>query len=238
MTARPPGAPDDPGRELRDRFSVAEVLNTVCHDVRATLSVTAGSATELGAPDYGPLTDMQRQLVAIIQRGNVRLARLAGNLMALAELWDGTLEVHAAPTDVVALVRQTADDLRKQDSGSRVQLELAAAPASATVAVDPDQFRQVLSNLLGLAFSLARSRVAVTITDAGDSVELAVEDDGPERKRTQPSSAIKRVSSTELALAVCEGLLRAHGGSLEVASPLGAAGGCRTVARIPRSGPA
>lgn len=223
----------DPGSVARERFSVSEILNTVCHDIRATLSVTAGSATELGSSEHGPLTAMQEQLVGIIQRGNARLARLAGNLMHLSELWDGSLELRRTRADLVPMVRQAVEELARQDPGNRAHFDLRLPAAPVEAAVDPERFRQVMANLLGLAFAVAQRRVGVSLTARPGEVELVVEDDGPERRRTSRQDGLKRVSSTELALAVCEGLVLAHGGTLELESPAGPGGGSRSRARLP-----
>jgi len=212
---------------LRERFSVPEVLNTVCHDVRATLSVTAGSATELGSPEYGPLNDVQQQLVAIIQRGNLRLARLAGNLAQLSELWEGSLELRPSRADLAALVRQTLDELRRQDPQSKIVCEVSLPDQPLTAQLDIERTRQVLVNILGIALSVAHGRVTVSLAASNGAAVLRVEDDGPERRRTVPREGIKRVSSTELALAVSEGLLFAQGGTLTLESPTSGPGGCR-----------
>jgi signal transduction histidine kinase len=225
----------DPGAQLRARFGVAEMLNTICHDVRATLSVTAGSAAELTSPDCGPLTDMQRQLISIIQRGNIRLARLAGNLMVLADLWDGTLELRPTRVDAAALVREAVDELGRQDPANRARFDLRLPDAAVTLDLDVERFRQMLANVLGIAFAVAHTVVTVSLAQTPDAVELTVEDDGPERRRGPATTAAKRVSSTELAMSVCEGLIRAQGGSLIIESPVSAKGGARSITRLPKA---
>jgi len=224
--------PSDPGEALRARFSVPEVFNTICHDVRAALSVTAGSAGELASGAHGPLNPMQTQLLGMIQRGNLRLSRLAGNLMVLSDLWDGTLELRLARIDATRLVRELVDELRRDDPQCRAELVVKCPPGPVEATLDPERVRQVLANLLGMAMNVALKRVAVELTVEPAGLVLTVEDDGPERKPA-PKSELKRVSSAELALSVCDGLVRAHRGELRNETPLGPKGGFRTILSLP-----
>lgn len=222
---------DQAGAQLRERFSVPEILNTICHDVRASLSVTAGSASELASEEYGELSDMQRQLVGIVQRGNSRLGRLAGNLMFLSELWEGISELRPTRLDLRQLVSQTIDELRRQDPTSRVRCELELPKEPLFVLADPERLRQVLVNVFGIALAVAHAHVSVSLRERENGVELVVDDDGPTRRQTSVEG-VKRVSSTELAIAVSVGLLELMGGSLSVETPRSAAGGCRTVMAV------
>lgn len=109
----------NPGQAVHGRLTVSELLNTICHDVRATLAVTAGSAAELSAPECGPLSEIQRQLVGIIQRGNMRLTRLANNLMYLSEVWDGRPETRSTSINLCTFLEQALSDLQRVDSSIR-----------------------------------------------------------------------------------------------------------------------
>ncbi len=207
--------------ELRERFSVAEVLNTVSHDIRAALAVTSGAAQEL-AGGQSP-AELQRQLVGMIQRGNDRLARLAGNLVHLADLWEGRLQLQLARTALTPLVSQVVEELR-QKQAARLRLELAPPAAEVWGMIDAERTRQVVGNVLGWALASARALVTVTLTAEPGGVVL-IDDDGP--PRGDPGQALgdahKRVSSVALAYAVSEAVLRAQGGSFvtEAGKPSG-----------------
>jgi signal transduction histidine kinase len=228
-------APTDPselGDLLRARFSVPEVLNTVCHDVRAALSVTSGSAGELATGDHGPLNEMQTQLLGMIQRGNLRLSRLAGNLMVLSDLWDGTLSLRLARVDAPRLVSELVAELRRNDPLCRAEIAVSCPPSPVEVTLDAERVRQVLANLISTSMSVAQRRVSVTLTVQPARLEVTVEDDGPERKPAAKSE-LKRVSSAELALAVCDGLVLAHGGELRTETPVTPKGGFRSIVVLP-----
>jgi signal transduction histidine kinase len=223
-----------PSEQFRERFSVPELLDTICHDVRATLAVTAGSATELGSTAYGPLSDVQRQLVAIIQRGNGRLARLANNLMQISDLWAGQLEPKPTRCDLRNLVAQLLEETQRADTPGRIHTRLELPTEPVEVQVDLERTRHALANPIGIAMAVARRELTIGLFIKESTAELVVEDDGPDRTQGRRPQGAKRVSSTELALAVSQALLALQGGELTAESPLTKAGGCRVVIRLPR----
>ncbi len=226
---------------LRARFSCTDVFNTICHDVRAALAVTTGSATELASPDYGALSEMQGQLLAMIQRGNARLARLAANLMQLAELWDGAFEARHSRTDISSLLQRVCTEVQRNEA-SRVGLS-CTAQGDLFAVVDPDVTHHVLANVIGTALAVARNEVSVVASGDAGAIEIVVTDDGPERptgRDRQPGGGPgKRVSSTALAYSISEALMQAQGGTLSLASPTSEEthSGCRAAFVLPRPKP-
>lgn len=108
--------------------------------------------------------------------------------------------------------------------------------------VDGDyvQLRQVLSNLLENAARHAPpgSTVRVGAREAGDMVELRVDDEGPrllpfDRSRLfEPFRRGQGSSSSGVGLAVCKAIVEAHGGRIDATTVPG--GGARFSVRLPR----
>jgi two-component system, OmpR family, phosphate regulon sensor histidine kinase PhoR len=217
--------PAEGATSAHQRFSLAEILNTVSHDIRAALAVTSGAAHELANNQRAALGDVERQFVAMIQRGNDRLARLATNLVHLADLADGQLDLHRVRTALNTLVRQVTDELR-QKYGARIRLEVVIPEAEVFALVDAERTRQVMGSILGWALASARQVVTVRL---GNDGLVTIEDDGPprgDRGRAVGEGGGKRVSSVALAYATAEGVLAAQGGSFATES-LGPTSGFR-----------
>jgi two-component system sensor histidine kinase KdpD len=117
------------------------------------------------------------------------------------------------------------------------------------VLVDPVRLDQVLTNLLDNARSYAAaSPVQVVARRAGDSVELRVVDHGPgipdpERERVFDQfyrvERGRRPEGTGMGLAICRGIVEAHGGTLRVeATPGGGASFVLTLPVLPPPAPA
>lgn len=116
-----------------------------------------------------------------------------------------------------------------------ISVESTPGSASACVLADAQQIQQVLLNLLKNALDahqaagLAHAPITLTIDRRGDSVALAVRDQGPpladtERARLFEPFYTTRPDGLGLGLAICRGIAEAHGGALQ-AHPADAADG-------------
>jgi two-component system sensor histidine kinase KdpD len=140
--------------------------------------------------------------------------------------------------------------VRRARAGSRQRVDVDLPEELAPVLVDPVRLDQVLTNLLDNARSYAAtSPVQVTARQAGDTVELRVVDHGPgipgpERERVfdqfyRLKGGGRRPEGTGMGLAICRGIVQAHGGTLRVeTTPGGGASFVLTLPVSPRPAPA
>ena len=107
----------------------------------------------------------------------------------------------------------------------------ASVPADLTLAIDPDQIRQVLVNLFTNASQALKGRgqLWVEATPSGDGgARLRVRDDGPgipaeDRARIFEALYTTKAKGSGLGLGLCRRIMEAHGGAIGVeASPAGA----------------
>jgi len=188
------------------------------------------------------------------------LARTIDGLLLLARSEEGHLQLAAQRLDVGALCRTLAEMYGPvcQEQGLRLEVD-ANAPGEAYA--EPALLLRAVGNLIDNAIThsprggLIRLAAAPSAAPDSDWVEIEVADSGPgvplaDRERiferfvrVQPASmgggtagtALRR-SGSGLGLAIARGLLRAHGGELELGEA--AQGGARFVARLPRVAPA
>ena len=166
-------------RELRDVINGLEGFNRqVSHDLRGPLGGIGGLAQlSLEALQRGDAAAAQRLLSPIPQQ--VALAsRLVEALLTLARSGEATL--NKVPLDVERLAREVTDGLQHGVASERAPVvEIGALPR---VEGDETLLRAVLTNLIGnaLKFTAGRSdaRVRVSGERAGDTVTLAVADNG------------------------------------------------------------
>jgi signal transduction histidine kinase len=199
--------------------------------------LAAGLAHELGTP-----IQIVQMRTRMIERGEVDPEDVTENARLIAAQTERMSHIirqlldFARPraplkvrTDLSALVTRTASLLepiaRKQGKSIDV---ISASPTLATV--DPDQFQQVLTNLLLNALHASRSGgcVRVDVTRNSDEAVLRVSDDGdgiaPDAlvHLFEPFFTTKpHGEGTGLGLSVAHGIVQEHGGRIEVESPPG-----------------
>ncbi|MEI8254097.1 MAG: ATP-binding protein, partial [Deltaproteobacteria bacterium] len=144
--------------------------------------------------------------------------------------------LHLVPTDVSALVADTVAKLNTTGEIRQCDVRLEIAPA--TIDIDPLRMRQVLTNLLrnGAQAMGGAGRIDVVGRDLGESYELTVGDEGPGIAPEMRASlfepfATNRSGGTGLGLAVCDGIVRTHGGEITVADRT--SGGSLFTLRLP-----
>ena len=154
------------------------------------------------------------------------------------------------PTDLVALVERFASFLRPEASAAGVKLEVVIeGEALPMLTVDPDQIRQALLNLSKNALDALKSvqgerllRIVVARDGAPNALKLRVEDNGPGFPEALRGQLFKpfvtdKAHGTGLGLAVTRDIARAHGGQINIESPLAmpgtGPGGARVAITLP-----
>jgi signal transduction histidine kinase len=221
-------------REARTRAERAirmrdDVLGIVAHDLRNPVNVIAVSAAtmlELPLPE-----DQRVRQLEIIRRSARELDRLISDLLDVTRIESGNFAIELTRVHVRALLDETLQQFEAQARGRHVALGLEAAADLPPVAADRDRLVQVVSNLLdnALKFTPAHGRVVVRARRLDKAVEIAVEDSGPGISAEHLPRVFDRFwqadrtsrSGAGLGLAICKGLIEAHGGRIQVDSALG-----------------
>jgi PAS domain S-box-containing protein len=231
------------GTEARDRMEQvhADLIATVAHELRSPLTGIKGfTATLLHRWDL--FSDEQRKfMLEAVDADADRLTRLIAELLDVARIDSGRVQLKRLPTDLAALIRHRVDaQVAAGRPAADYVLDLVAdAPE---VWVDPDKIGQVLDNLLENAVKHGEPPVTVSLGHDPDGVVLAVSDEGPGVPEHQAHRVFGRFwkgpdrsSSTGLGLYVVRGLVEAHGG--RVALVPAPTGGARFVVVLPLGDP-
>ena len=209
----------------------AEFLGMVSHELRAPLTSIKGSAASvLDAAPALPQAEML-QFFRIIDEQADHMRGIIGNLLDAGRIEAGTLSVDSEPLEVATLVDRARNTFLS--GGGRHTVHIDLPPDLPRVMADRERIVQVLNNLLSNAarHSPESSPIRVEAAREGVHVTVSVCDEGrgvpPEvlaqlfRKHVALAggNAEGGVGATGLGLAVCKGLVEAHGGRIRAASP-------------------
>lgn len=218
-------------RLARDRF-----FSAMSHDLRTPIAAIVGYSELLSDGIVGELTDKQHEMVERISQVAAHLSEMVNDILDLAKLDAGRLELHAEPVPLEELVREAVlavePQARAKDLPVRLEMD---GVGDETVLVDPPRARQILMGLLANAVRFtAEGEVRVTAGITGTRTRVTVRDSGPglpagseeavfeEFPQLSGGRGRKQETGSGVGLAVSRRLARAMGGDLTVENTPGA----------------
>lgn len=213
----------------------SEFLANMSHELRTPLNSIIGFADLMYRGEVGPLEETHREYLGDILTSGKHLLTLINDLLDLAKIEAGRLDLRLQPVDVACIAREVCDLMRNLASDREIDLVIETDPRLGTATVDPDRLRQMLFNYVSNAikFSETGTRVVVRVRTSGeDSFRVEVEDEGmgipsddvqrlfKDFEQLDGGSA-KKHAGTGLGLALTKRLAEAHGGHVGAQSAPG-----------------
>lgn len=216
--------------QAREALTLAEserlrtaLFNSLSHDLRTPLASIIGAVTGLLEGDcvYSPAARLD--LLQTIHQGAIRMNRFVNNLLDMARLESGMLQLKKEWCDVQDVIGVAVS--RMGETLTNRPLKIHVEPDLPLIQADFVLIEQVLINLLdnALKYSQPGSEIAISARQTGKHLTISVADRGqqiPEEDLAKIFDKFYRlnsplqVSGTGLGLAICKGLIEAHGGTI------------------------
>jgi signal transduction histidine kinase len=158
------------GELLAANRAKSEFLANISHELRTPLNAIVGFADLLREGVYGELNARQTGPVQRIEASATHLRQLVDQILDLAKITAGRLEVHVEPIDLRPFVLDVASEVEPLINEKGLSLSIAVGATLPRVRTDPSHLRQILVNLIGNAVkytpqgavAVRARRVAVT----------------------------------------------------------------------------
>ena len=238
---------EDRARHTQSQIEIerarSALLSSVSHDLRTPLTAITGAATTLRDDASGALgASTRRELAETIADEAQRLHRSIANLLDVTRLESGTLQVHKEWHSVEEVVGAALTRLGPELDGRTIQVSLTGLPL---IPMDDILFEQVVRNLVDNAMRHSGNDEPVLIHGQFEDHELRLEvsDSGRGLTEEEESRVFEKFyrgrgasnrGGAGLGLAICRGIVEAHGGTIEAANR--AAGGAVFTVRLPVEG--
>ena len=217
--------------QAKDKF-----LATMSHELRTPLNAIIGFTGLLLMKLPGPLTPDQEKQLSMVQSSGKHLLSLINDLLDLAKIESGNVQMQLAPVAFRPIVEEVATTLRPDAEGKGLRLELKLPPADVMANTDRRALQQILINLLNNAIKFTEAgSVAICVEkidrDGASWWSVSVKDTGmgisyKDQERLfnpfmQVGLARTRSEGTGLGLYLCKKLADLIGGRIEVESEFG-----------------
>jgi len=206
-----------------------ETLAVVSHDLRSPLAtVQAVGELLIDVP-----LDVERRNAQLrnMLRASARMERLIRDLLDIARIDGGGLDVRPSPMPASTLLSRGHEAMAARAEGAEVTLTLTDAAEGAEVVADGDRIQQVWENLISnaLRHTSRGGRIELGAERRGEQVAFRVRDTGegiPAEALPQLFDRFWRADQPRrdgagLGLTIVRGIVEAHGGTVEVASEVG-----------------
>jgi PAS domain S-box-containing protein len=209
-------------REL-DRMK-SSLISTVSHELRTPLAAIKGYVSTMLAEDVEWDRASQHEFLTIISDESDRLTDLVNNLLDLSRIEAGSLKLSRENCDITETLNRAAKQARLMPEN---KFEVHVQGKLPRLYADPTRLESILRNLIENAVKYGGecATIRVEVSRQNGEFLFRVSDDGPgisENERQHIFESFYRVddslarptSGAGLGLAICQGLVRAHGGRI------------------------
>lgn len=227
-------------REMARRFNqMADALATqrqdqlaflggVAHDLKNPLSALRLSVALIAPGQPLPAEPKIRRTMDLVERQIAQMERMVGDLLDMARIESGQLELQFQVRDAGALVREVVELFEATSPQHELAVQIPAGEI--LLKCDPVRMAQVLSNLISNAikYSPGGTRIEVALARHAETLSLSVTDHGigiSDQDQRHMFEPFRRFTSTKgqipgvgLGLFMVRQIVRAHGGHIDVQS--------------------
>ncbi len=223
------------------------LLDMAAHDLRNPLHIITLLASGLSRQCRDKLTAEELGLLEKILQTAHNMGRLLNNILEVSRATPQPSRLQLQSIDLAELIRERIDSIAPLAGAKDIRIDFHRAVDAATASCDLVRVQQVMDNLLAnaLKFSPRGSRVRITLSGAGNVLQVEVADEGPgiaaaeleqifqpfTRGSTRPTEG---EASSGLGLAICRGIIQAHKGQIWAEN--GATGGAAIKFLLPAAG--
>ena len=230
-------------RERAEAFETADRLKTefvrnVSYQLRSPLQTILGYGEFLQTEQIGDLNETQRDKVDAICEASNHLNGLIGNILELALIEAGRMDLELSEVDLAALVEDAVSIGVTNAADTEVEVVANVTGELGKITADEKRIRQILFNLVSnaLRFTDAGGKVVISAERMDGTAKLTVKDNGRGIAPADQATRFDSFTSSDqrgagLGLSLVKHFVQLHGGNVGIKSEPG--GGTEVVCWLP-----
>lgn len=225
----------------------SEFLANMSHELRTPLNAILGFSEITKNQLFGKASDKYTEYAGDIFNSANLLLALISDILDLAKIEAGRMELYEEPVDVGLVVEAATALMRQKIDAAKLRITTDVAPDVSPIRGDELKLKQIILNLLSNAVKFTPEGGTISVTalrDKDDNVEIAVHDSGigiapgDISKALEPfgqieNSLTRSRAGTGLGLPLTKALAELHGGNFALTSEL--ARGTTAIITLPRT---
>jgi len=222
-----------------------QFIGHISYELRTPLTNIIGFSELLANPIFGALSPRQREYLDDIAFSSKTLLSIIDDILDLATIDAGALELKLEPVDVRTVIDRAIDSVRERAARARLTLDIAIADDAGSFIADRQRVRQVLQNLLSNAVGFSKPEGVIHLSAWRDAAAMvfSVEDQGVGIPKEEQARIFERFESRShgskhrgagLGLSIVKSLIELHGGDMILDSEPGR--GTKVTVRFPDRG--
>ncbi len=213
--------------ESKSRF-----LAIAAHELRTPMTAAKTAVSLLQAGMMGPVGEQQLEVLDIIHQNVDRLVRLVNDLLDLARIEAGKVDLECRDFDVSGILRHAAELMAAEAARRSIRIRVEGGPVNWNA--DSDRVLQVVLNVLGNAvkFTPEGGHVVLEAAEIDEGLQVEIRDSGqgisPEELpllfkpfERLSNEATRKANGTGLGLSISRELVELHGGRIWPESVVG-----------------
>jgi signal transduction histidine kinase len=209
----------------------SDFVSAVSHELRTPLTSIKGYASILIDEKIGNIPDFVKERLEKINKHSDGLVRLINDLLDIARIESGRIEMKFDAENIKDIVENVADLLSPQIKQKQIELILDIPDSLPKIYIDHSQIERVFINLVGnaLKFTPEKGKITVRAKETDEKIQIDVQDTGigiPQDAKEKIFSEFYRVDNTinqslkgsGLGLTLVKYIVEAHQGKIWVES--------------------
>jgi len=212
----------------------SEFISVVSHELRTPMTSIKSAVGLISDGTLGPLNDEQKEFFKLLDRNVHRLTKLINEILNFSRIESGRVRLNITDTNVVSLIQNVIRDFESSGEEVPSKIECDTSHEDIKTRVDSGKIERVIYYLLDNATSHNPDGTQITVGAVrnGQNVRVFVKDNGQGITEQEQLKIFNRFHQSDrkvgdgsqgmgLGLAICKGLVEAHGSQLLIESSVG-----------------